>query len=263
VDQLSALQQAARATPPDGVVVLVDSGIQTVAPLDFRKDDLLEADPAEIRAFLDKNDLLPKLKGMAVLLVGIGNTALPQDRLDQRTQDNLIAIWKAIATGGGASCVETLTEPNTQPAVTAVPAVTTVTPPKLPTPKAVPCQDTVLPDSGAVGFRPGEDNFREPDAAKATLGTMAADINRLKLSVHLVGTTASWGSEAYRLDLAKRRAEAVKRVLVSLGVPADRITTEGVGTHWPTHVPDLDEHGNLIPGPAQRNRSVVARLSCP
>jgi len=263
VDQLSAMQQAARATQPGGVVVLIDSGIQTVAPLDFRKDDLLEADPAEIRTFLDKNDLLPKLKGLSVLLVGVGNTAAPQDRLDQHTQDNLTEIWKAVATGGGASCVETLTGPNTRDAVTATPAVSKVTPPKLPTPKAVPCQDTVLPDSGAVGFRPGEDNFRDPGAARATLTAMAADINRLKLSVRLVGTTASWGSESYRIDLARRRAEAVKQVLVSLGVPGDRIATEGVGTHWPTHVPDLDEHGNLIPGPAQRNRSVVARLSCP
>ncbi|MDQ3154218.1 MAG: hypothetical protein M3R63_21705, partial [Actinomycetota bacterium] len=48
VDDLAALDVAARAArdgAPAGTVVFVDSGLQTVAPLDFRQPGVLDADP--------------------------------------------------------------------------------------------------------------------------------------------------------------------------------------------------------------------------
>ena len=44
---------------------------------------------------------------------------------------------------------------------------------------------------------------------------------------------------------------------MELGVPADRISTEGVGIHHPEHVDDLDAEGRLIPARAARNRTVI------
>jgi outer membrane protein OmpA-like peptidoglycan-associated protein len=52
------------------------------------------------------------------------------------------------------------------------------------------------------------------------------------------------------------RADAVKALLVDMGVPAERIDTRGVGTNHPDHVPDLTEDGVLLPGPAAQNRAV-------
>ena len=44
-----------------------------------------------------------------------------------------------------------------------------------------------------------------------------------------VGHTDSTGPEAYNLKLSERRANSVKEYLVSKGIPADRIYTEGKG----------------------------------
>jgi len=66
------------------------------------------------------------------------------------------------------------------------------------------------------------------------------------------------GPVGFKGDLAGR----VKRILVSQGVDADRITTEGAGNQSKYHVPDVGPDGTLLPGPAAENRRVVVQLSC-
>jgi outer membrane protein OmpA-like peptidoglycan-associated protein len=140
-----------------------------------------------------------------------------------------------------------------------------VTPVTLPTvPPFQPCGETVLHDGDTVGFLPDQAVFRDPAAARSTLQDLATLIIDGRQLVELVGTTATWGpSEQGRVDLSRRRAEAVKSVLVELGVPADRITTVGAGTSWPDRVVDIAPDGSLIPAAAALNRSVIVRLSCP
>ena len=97
-----------------------------------------------------------------------------------------------------------------------------------------------------------------------TLQELAEVIIAQRLQVHLIGTTAMAGdSEEGRKLLSERRANAVKAVLVELGVPAESITTEGVGATWPDRVPDIAPDGSLIPWAAAQNRSVIVQLSCP
>jgi OOP family OmpA-OmpF porin len=52
---------------------------------------------------------------------------------------------------------------------------------------------------------------------------------KLKLSGH----TDNTGSAGFNLALSKKRAEAVKKYLVSKGVASNRITTEGLGSTKP------------------------------
>lgn len=78
---------------------------------------------------------------------------------------------------------------------------------------------------------------------------------KLKLSGH----TDNTGSAAFNLALSKKRAEAVKKYLVSKGVTADRITTEGLGSTKPIASNDTAEGRNanrrveflIIKDPAQ------------
>jgi len=78
---------------------------------------------------------------------------------------------------------------------------------------------------------------------------------KLKLSGH----TDNTGSAAFNLALSKKRAEAVKKYLVSKGVVADRITTEGLGSTKPIASNDTAEGRNanrrveflIIKDPAQ------------
>jgi len=53
------------------------------------------------------------------------------------------------------------------------------------------------------------------------------------VKVQIVGYTDSIGSEAYNLRLSERRAQAVKQYLVSKGVAAGRLSTEGRGEQDP------------------------------
>lgn len=67
-------------------------------------------------------------------------------------------------------------------------------------------------------------------AGKAALDGLVADLSKLDVeTVIAVGHTDATGSDRYNQGLSIRRVEAVKAYLVSKGVPADRIKTEGKG----------------------------------
>ncbi|MEU7934839.1 OmpA family protein [Micromonospora echinofusca] len=259
-DVLKALDVAAAQVSQGGTVVLMDSGLQTTPPLDFRTAGLLDAAPGEVVGFLRANKALPDLTGRSVLFVGVGDTAAPQAELDVARRRQLIAMWTAIANAAGATCVETREMPAGPTAAPRTPPVSLV--PVSPLPTFTPCGKTVLGDQGSVGFIPDSDRFRDPEAARRTLAGLAELLKRPGVRVELIGTTSSWGTERGRLALSRQRAGAVARVLVELGVPEGRITTRGVGNNWPELEEDRDKNGSLLPGPAARNRSVIVRISC-
>ncbi|MBS0545090.1 MAG: OmpA family protein [Proteobacteria bacterium] len=69
---------------------------------------------------------------------------------------------------------------------------------------------------------------------KAKLDDLAAKSKDIKLEVILaVGHTDRLGSDAYNQKLSERRAAAVKTYLVSKGVEANRVYTEGKGEKQP------------------------------
>ena len=71
-------------------------------------------------------------------------------------------------------------------------------------------------------------------AGKATPDELAQLIKDINLEVVVaVGHTDSIGTEAYNLKLSERRAQAVKAYLVSKGIDASRIYTEGKGEAQP------------------------------
>jgi OOP family OmpA-OmpF porin len=258
-DVLSALGIAARAARDGGgtgTIVLVDSGLQTVPPLDFSQPGLLDAAPAEVVDFLDSTGAIPDLSGLTVLLAGIGDTAEPQQPLDIARQTALVELWSRIARSGGAACVHAASTPRGSDAVTGVPPVSTV---EVPAPPSFdPSSRIVLPDNPTVGFVPGEAVLRDPEAAAGVLRPvadwLAADPQR---QARITGTTARHGSLESQIALAFERAETIKQRLVDLGANPSRITTEGVGSEFPGYVPDQGPDGSLLPGPAARNRSVI------
>jgi OOP family OmpA-OmpF porin len=70
--------------------------------------------------------------------------------------------------------------------------------------------------------------------ARASLDSLLEKIKGINLEVVIaVGHTDSIGSDAYNMNLSKRRAEAVKAYLVSKGIEANRVYTEGKGETQP------------------------------
>lgn len=258
-DVLAALSEASRATPAGGTIVMLDSGLQTTAPLDFRRDDLLLAEPVDIVEYLQRSELLPDLAGRSLVLVGLGNTAEPQPVLDGRLRRNLLDIWRAIGEAGRA-CVDVVETSDPPVSVPDAPPVGLVPPPP-PPPRPTTCGDTVLGEQNNVGFRPDTTVFRDESAARAEIGKIADVARDGRQRIELIGTSARHGSRDGQIDLSQRRADRVRDILIEAGIATDRITTRGVGSYSEFYIPDGGPD-NLDPGPASQNRRVIARLSC-
>ena len=73
----------------------------------------------------------------------------------------------------------------------------------------------------------------KPDG-KAKLDDMVSKLKDVTLEVVIaVGHTDSIGTDAYNQRLSVRRAESVKAYLVSRGIEANRVYTEGKGEKQP------------------------------
>lgn len=256
-DVLTALNLAAAITGPNGNIILVDSGLQTVAPLDYQQPGLLMAPPGDIVAFLRQQHLLPNLDGRHILLSGIGYAAVPQPALSETQRNNVVSQWEAIVTAAGG-CVTDDPVPDTASEIPGLPPVGIVTLPAPPMTRT--CGTITLEDAGTVGFIVGTATFRDPSAAEATLSQLASTLEKGTEHITLIGGTSSEGSDAMNDPLSLERAEAVRSVLISLGIAASRITTVGDGSHWPGRVNDIGPGGALLPGPAEQDREVIVQL---
>jgi peptidoglycan-associated lipoprotein len=89
---------------------------------------------------------------------------------------------------------------------------------------------------GECSYDPIRFDFNEatltPDA-RAKLDRLADCLKRQNARVGLEGHADERGTEEYNLQLSNRRAEAVKRYLVTLGVPGQRLQTIGYGETRP------------------------------
>ena len=254
---LEALVLAGHAAGPGGPLVLLDSGLQTVAPLDFRVPGLLDADPDAVTRALADRGHLPDLSGHTVVLAGIGYTAAPQSPLDERRRANLTRIWEKIVTAAGAT-VETVTTPNTAGALENLP---TVSPVEVPPPDVirVGCNtESILSNDGAVGFKPDSTTFVDSKRARQALAEFAAFLTpNPSAHVTLIGTIAHYGTDDGDSGLSRQRAERVREVLVDLGVARSRIAARGDG--WGPF-PAKDSPPN--PADDQRNRRVIISIRC-
>jgi OmpA-OmpF porin, OOP family len=264
VDDLAAVAVAADAARSDGVphaeLVLIDSGLDDRGALDFTVPGMVAASPAEVADQLRTSGNLPDLRGLTVLLVGLGYTCPPQAPLPAKWRGNITLIWAAVVASAGAR-----TEIIPQPAQGS--SVRTDRPVRpVPVPADQPVKPTihipiVFTDASPVRFEPNSAVFAEPSAAARALSPiarwLAADPSR---HAWLVGTTADVGSMAGQVALSKLRADHVRDELVALGASPAQILAKGVGSDFPQFTPDRGSAGTLLAGPATLNRSVRITL---
>lgn len=75
-----------------------------------------------------------------------------------------------------------------------------------------------------------------------------------KTIIEVMGHTDSSGTDAYNLELSRRRAQAVGNTLIGKGVASMRVLTEGFGEQYPVA-------SNTTPDGKQLNRRVELRIS--
>jgi len=89
---------------------------------------------------------------------------------------------------------------------------------------------------------------------KARLDDLVGKLKAVNLEVIIaIGHTDSIGSNAYNQKLSVRRANSVKAYLVSKGIEANRIYTEGKGETQP--IADNQDQGRPRQEPPRGNRS--------
>lgn len=77
---------------------------------------------------------------------------------------------------------------------------------------------------------------------QATLDKVALSMKQYPNSlIDVYGHTDSTGSDAYNMDLSKRRADSVGRYLIMRGVSSTRIQTQGMGESYPVATNDTPE----------------------
>jgi outer membrane protein OmpA-like peptidoglycan-associated protein len=90
----------------------------------------------------------------------------------------------------------------------------------------------VLSDQGKVLF--AFDSAELTSDAKSQLNEVATRLSdAATVSVKVVGHTDSVGSDTYNQGLSERRARSAADYLISQGVSAGKVTTEGLGESQP------------------------------
>jgi OOP family OmpA-OmpF porin len=146
------------------------------------------------------------------------------------------AFWDP--TNAQVGCDENLI-PKPPPPPPPAPVVVPPPPPRAPAPAPTPVP-VAPPKVVSEKVTYAADAFFDFDKAtlkpegKAKLDELASKIKSFTLEVVIaVGHTDSVGSDAYNQKLSLRRAEAVKAYLVSKGIEANRVYTEGKGEKQP------------------------------
>jgi len=244
VDVLDALNVAGHAIRAacarGGTIYLEDSGLQETGWVNFTQPGMLTAAPGTVVSFLARHHELPYLSGMTVVLVGFGDTAPPQVPLSIGQQDQVTAIWSAIAKAGGASSVRVDPLPLSGAAPSGVPPVSPV-----PVPTTIPQIPGILtaPYQGGVSYTLS-DSLRDFAVGSSALTPLAeAGLDRVAVGilahaadqvVTCTGSTDGTGTAAFDLSLSRERAAAVCDYLAGQGVNPHLLRIVGAGKATPT-----------------------------
>lgn len=267
VDYLEALRLAVRSLSSlegydSKMIVVLGTGLSTTGVLNFN-NNLISADPKVIVELLEEKSEIPDFTGITVYWQQLGDVAAPQKSLTSAQKNKLQEIYGSLVEAGKGTF--TYNDIMSNPVNTTVeyPAVTPVDLPE-DTPivfdadalnaddKAF--QDPQILNESKVEFVADKASYLYPDKAVENIRPIAEyllEYDSVKLL--LVGSTAGDTTNDASIKLSQDRADAVKQTLVDLGVSAERITTKGMGSSDPWHVPNVGYEGAAASG----NRKVV------
>jgi OOP family OmpA-OmpF porin len=146
--------------------------------------------------------------------------------------NKLSTTLSAIVLVAFAGCAAT-PEPAPAPAPAPPPApAPQIPPPPPPAPKPAAAKPEKITTASTVNF--DFDRYVIRPDARTKLDDMVGKLRNVTLEVVIaVGHADRIGSDAYNMKLSVRRADSVKAYLVSKGVAANRVYTEGKGERQP------------------------------
>ena len=250
-------------------IIIFDTGLSTSGALNFLIGDAykllfskgkISEDENSMNAVasliqdLDSHAELPRLNDITVKWFGIGTVAAPQDDLTQLQITNLQYIWQELLHACGANTQESKNDTDSyfQTALTTLPQSYdySVTPVifwpdaeiKIPTQK--------------LGFQKNSAEFKSLDEAMDILKPYANNLaNYPDQEILIVGTTANDHKDNLYPTLSEDRAQAVRKILIELGISKERIKVLGLGYKSPWYKQEWNE-GVFDEQIAAENRAV-------
>lgn len=268
-DLLSAAALAARHLQAEEggrkELIILDSGLTTVLPLDFTETPLESIRTEQVLDALEGQEAIPDLEGIQrVCFYNIGDVAQPQSRITEGDRRILTEIWNGIFTRAGAAEVEFKMDLPLSScyAKEEVPEVSVM--PVLERASALIWEEADLGELDAVtfgeesiAFLPDTDELVDRETAKEVLeGAARYMAGHPEFHAMLVGTTAKTGDPGSCVSLSQKRAEAVRDLLIEKGIDGRRLETAGTGYENPFYINDQKD-GVLDETSAARNRSVI------
>lgn len=263
-DTLQALIKAGRelhssSSSENKQLIILSNGLSTTGVLNFSKYNYLNSEPENVITQIAQMGEIPDLSGVDVVWVGLGETVSPQQPLTNKNRDTLQAIWNGILEMAGANSVKFYSD-NISGVNTINDSYPTVSIVNVFADEVKIDEFSIsVYDEERLNFKPSSVEFVNTETAIKALEPVAEYmISNPEYNILLAGTTASVGSNDWCREFSLRRASAVKKVIIDMGVDASRIKVIGLGYDGHCfHVNDIDENGNLIAEEAKKNRTVI------
>jgi len=263
-DTLKALIMAANSLKSKGAtdsyMLMYDSGFSTTGLLNFAKENLINVAPEEIVSRLQELHSIPDLTGIQVIWTGCGEVCGEQAKLSESYKYKLKAIWTAIIEAGGGSLTMYNNPLSSDSSDSILPhcSVIPIVQDSLDLKGADLSNPIKFDENSSVKFIQDTATFIDSNAALQELEPIAKYLkSNPDITVLVVGTTATSGSDEYRKNLSEKRSNACKNALINLGVNSANIKTAGIGsTPCSLHTDDLNDDGSLNEEIAPLNRAV-------
>lgn len=245
-------------------IVVYSTGVQTTGLIDMTKFNILSSSKETVNGVVEQlsaKQALPNLDGITIDWYNLNQVSGEQKELTAEMKANNEYLWETLIAKAGGK-VDFKSDNATATDMTNYDVVVSVVP--------------VIEDSlnieeynkdSSVVFTTDEIAFKsdsvefvdEEQASQAVTKIINYMINNKDYNLLLAASTATVPPQNKCESFSKKRAEAVKSLIISRSdIDSSRITTIGMGYENPYHVSDTNKNGSLIEEKAKQNRAVYA-----
>lgn len=219
---LEAILEARNNIKEGASIVVIGSGLSDYGDINFSQSKLLTNEQArkDTIAEIKKKYGHNYLNNYKVVFYGLGDTAAPQEPLSNKQKEIVRSFYKEVIRGMGGE-VETDTK--------------TLTGDPVSTKYIVGTTDTGCGDIGLIfddenlKFISNQAAFADAVAAKTTLSSIKNIWDTYTDTIQLIQVDGYIAHYAGSDNLSQQRAERIKKALVELGIPQDKINATGRG----------------------------------
>lgn len=236
LEAITHLARTINSKKDDGeksIMIVIGSGLSDGGLLNFAEGDILHSNDLDsvLTKLTNSEDVVDDiLEDVTILWSSIGEVASPQNMLSDLEVERLRQIYTTMLENMGADLLAFDDYKNENPSIDTNYKVKEIT---TKTPSCLWCEARVLTNDD-LGFGPDSSDFRDRNLAIKKISSLAEEmINNPDETVTITGYEARANCSYEKTSLPKQRADAIKKILVGMGVSENRIVTVngGKGEH--------------------------------